>query len=226
MLSPMRVPYVGYGLIRGIRNAGLVTILSAAVVYAEPVTVAAMGDSLTQGYGLPADQGFVPQLSRWLETQGTDVQLINAGVSGDTTAGGLSRIDWTLTEDVDALIVALGGNDLLRGIDPTVSRANLDGILKVATERGLPVLLVGMDAPANYGADFERAFDSMYQELAKAYGALYHPNFLGAIAAQEDRVAALRDFMQGDGIHPNAQGVALIVEDLGPEVLKLISHSE
>ena len=207
-------------------NAGLVTIVTAGTLYAEPVKIAALGDSLTQGYGLPADQGFVSQLSRWLAEQGADVELINAGVSGDTTAGGLSRIAWTLTDDVDALIVALGGNDLLRGIDPAVSRANLDGILNVAQERSLPVLLVGMDAPANYGADFEHAFDSMYPELAENYGALYHPNFLNALASQEDRVATLRDYMQRDGIHPNAAGVALIVEDLGPEILELTKQAE
>ena len=211
---------------RGIRNAGFVTILGACAVYAEPVTIAALGDSLTQGYGLPADQGFVPQLSRWLDGQGADVTLVNAGVSGDTTAGGLSRIEWTLTDDVDALIVALGGNDLLRGIDPAVSRANLDGILKVATERGLPVLLVGMDAPANYGADFEQTFDAMYPELAEAYGTLYHPNFLRALSTQEDRAATLRDFMQRDGIHPNAAGVALVVEDLGPGILELVEEAD
>lgn len=191
------------------------------MVSAEPVTIAALGDSLTQGYGLPADQGFVPQLSEWLNEQGADVELINAGVSGDTTAGGLSRIAWTLTDDVDALIVALGGNDLLRGIDPSVSRANLDGILSFANESDLPVLLVGMDAPANYGADFEQAFDAMYPELADAYGVLYHANFLKALTDQDDRAATLRDFMQGDGIHPNAAGVALIVQDLGPHVLEL-----
>jgi acyl-CoA thioesterase-1 len=220
----MRTPPQGYGLIRRIRNVGLATILSAGVVHAEPVTIAALGDSLTQGYGLPADQGFVPQLSRWAEAQGAEIELINAGVSGDTTAGGLSRIAWTLTDDVDALIVALGGNDLLRGIDPAVSRANLEGILEVARDRSLPVLLVGMDAPANYGVEFEQAFDTMYPELAEVFGTLYHPNFLGALASQEDRAATLRDFMQGDGIHPNAAGVALIVEDIGPKVLELLEQ--
>lgn len=222
----MRAPQWGYGVIRRIRNAGLVTILSVGVVYAEPITVAALGDSLTQGYGLPADQGFVPQLSRWLDMQGANVELINGGVSGDTTAGGLSRIAWTLSDDVDALIVALGGNDLLRGIDPAVSRANLEGIMEVARDRDLPVLLVGMDAPANYGAEFEQAFDAMYPELAEAFGALYHPNFLGALSGREDQVATLETYMQRDGIHPNAQGVALIVEDLGPKVLELVDRSD
>ncbi|MEO0916041.1 MAG: arylesterase [Pseudomonadota bacterium] len=195
------------------------------MVSAEPVTVAALGDSLTQGYGLPPEDGFVPQLQAWLVAAGADVSLLNAGVSGDTTAGGLSRIGWTLTPEVDAVIVALGGNDLLRGIEPAVARANLDGILAEATGRGLPVLLVGMDAPSNYGADYEAAFEAMYPDLAAAYDVLHHENFLGALAAIEDRDTAIQQYMQPDRIHPNRDGVALIVADLGPKVLALIEQA-
>lgn len=207
---------------RTIRNAGIAIILVTGAANAEQITIAALGDSLTQGYGLPPNQGFVPQLDAWLKSQGADVILINAGVSGDTTAGGLSRIDWTLTPDVDALIVALGGNDLLRGLDPGVSRENLVGILEVASSRELPVLLAGMDAPSNYGAEYEAAFDAMYGELADEFGAIPYPNFLGALAARNDTADTLRRFMQADGIHPNAKGVALIVEDIGPRVLELV----
>ncbi len=213
-------------MLRAIRNIGLATIVSIGAAKAEPLTIAALGDSLTQGYGLTPNDGFVPQLQRWLDGQGADVALLNAGVSGDTTAGGLSRIAWTLTPDVDALIVALGGNDLLRGIDPAVSRANLDGILSEAGARDLPVLLIGMDAPPNYGADFEAAFDTMYPELAETHGTLHHPNFLGALAAMDDRAMVLQRFMQGDGIHPNRDGVARIVEDIGPSVLALIETAK
>ena len=213
-------------MIRAIRNAGLLTILSTAPIWAEEITIAALGDSLTQGYGLPQDQGFVPQLQGWLDAEGADVKLINAGVSGDTTAGGLSRIAWTLTPDVDALIVALGGNDLLRGIDPAASRANLDGILSEARSRDLPVLLIGMDAPANYGAEYEAAFDAMYPELAETHGASLHANFLGALAAMEDRAAALATYIQPDGVHPNAKGVALIVQDIGPAVAALAEQAQ
>lgn len=191
---------------------------------AEPVNIAALGDSLTQGYGLPPDEGFVPQLEAWLRDNGADVNVINAGVSGDTTAGGLSRIEWTLTPDVDALIVALGGNDLLRGIDPAVSRQNLDGILSVATARHLPVLLVGMDAPSNYGPDYKAEFDGMYPVLAEEYGAILYPNFMAPLTAQEDRQAVLTDFMQPDGIHPNAKGVSMIVDAMGPSVLELLDR--
>ena len=213
-------------MLRAIRNVGFVTILSIGAAKAEPLTIAALGDSLTQGYGLAVDDGFVPQLQRWLKEQDADVRLVNAGVSGDTTAGGLSRIAWTLTPDVDALIVALGGNDLLRGIDPSVSRANLEGILREARGQGLPVLLIGMDAPSNYGADFEAAFEAMYPELAKEHGAHYHPDFLGGLAALEDRAMVLQRYMQRDGLHPNKDGVSLIVDNIGPSVLGLIEAAK
>jgi len=215
---------LAYGVIRTVRNAGLIVFASAGLAFANPVTIAAFGDSLTQGFGLVPDDGFVPQLESWLTAKGAEVTLINAGVSGDTTAGGLSRIDWTLTPEVDGIIVALGANDMLRGMDPAISGANLDGILSVATERGLNVLLVGMEATTNFGADYKVAFDAIYPELAAKYGVSYHPNFLGALSSREDRAATLAAFVQRDGIHPNAAGVALIVEDIGPAVLQLVSQ--
>lgn len=179
----------------------------------------ALGDSLTHGYGLVEAEGFVPQLQRWLDANGgDDVTVINAGVSGDTTSGGLARLDWSLGEDADALIVELGGNDLLRGMDPSASRANLDAILTRAGERGLPVLLSGMRAPGNYGPDFKRDFDAMYPELAEKHGALLDPFFLEGVA--EDR-----SLWQSDGIHPNAGGVAVIVERIGPLVLELADRA-
>ncbi len=196
-------------------------IVAGTPLAAEPVTIAALGDSLTQGYGLTPDQGFVPQLGGWLANQGIEAELINAGVSGDTTAGGLARVDWTLTPEVDAMIVALGGNDLLRGIEPAVSRANLRGILEAASARDLPVLLVGLEAPNNYGAEFKRAFEAMYPELAAEFGALIYPDFLAALRADADDPAALQRFMQADGIHPSAEGVARIVEGIGPSVAEL-----
>ena len=154
---------------RAIRNLALAVVVGAGAAQAETVTLAALGDSLTQGYGLPQEDGFVPQLEAWLRAQGADVVVINAGVSGDTTAGGLARVDWTLTPEVDAMIVALGGNDFLRGIDPANSRANLRGILEVAQARDVAVLLVGLEASGNYGADFKRDFDSMYGDLAAEF---------------------------------------------------------
>ena len=218
----MHRSWLPYGVIRTVRNAGLIVVASVGLAFANPVTIAAFGDSLTQGFGLVPDEGFVPQLEAWLTAQGAEVTVINAGVSGDTTAGGLSRIEWTLTPQVDAILVALGGNDLLRGMDPAASRANLEGILKIATARDLKVLLIGMQAPSNYGADYKAAFDSIYPELAETYDVALHPNFLGALTSREDRSATVAEFMQGDGIHPNAAGVALIVQDIGPAVLNLI----
>lgn len=214
---------MGYGAIARVRNlAALVAVLTTPAM-AEPVTVAALGDSLTQGYGLVQDQGFVPQLEGWLRANGAEVTVLNAGVSGDTTAGGLARVDWTLGDNVDALIVALGGNDLLRGIDPAVSRANLDGILQAAAARGLPVLLVGLEAPGNYGPDFKADFEAMFPDLATEYEALLYNDFLAPLR-QGDQAEALQRLMQSDGIHPNAEGVKLMVDGIGPEVLKLIAR--
>lgn len=180
----------------------------------------ALGDSLTAGHGLPAAEGFVAQLQAWLDAEGAGVELRQAGVSGDTTAGGLARLDWALGEDADAVIVALGGNDLLRGIEPAESEANLRAILERARRRGLPALLVGVDAGPQYGADYEAAFDGMYPALAREFDALLEPDWFAAI-----RDAALPEVMQEDGIHPNAAGVARIVERLGPRVLELAERA-
>lgn len=198
----------------------LVLGLWAAPATAEEVVIAALGDSLTQGYGLPVDRGFVPQLEAWLEARGHEVRLVNAGVSGDTTAGGLARVNWTLTDDVDAMIVTLGGNDLLRGLAPEDARANLDGILQAAEAAGVEVLLAGMRAPLNYGPDYKAAFDAIYPDLAEAHGTLYVEDFLAPIIAARDPAA----LMQGDGIHPNAAGVAAIVEALGPQAEALVAR--
>ncbi|MDO5657055.1 MAG: arylesterase [Paracoccus sp. (in: a-proteobacteria)] len=193
-------------------------LLMAGAALAEPLRLTAMGDSLTQGYGLAQDQGLVPQLEGWLRGNGLDVLVTNAGVSGDTTAGGLSRIGWTLADDPDALIVALGGNDLLRGIDPAASRANLEGILDAAGEAGVPVMLVGLPAPGNYGPEFRDAFAAMYPELAEEHGAALYPDLLAPIAEKYATGASYANLMQADHLHPNAKGVAAIVAALGPAV--------
>jgi acyl-CoA thioesterase I len=192
---------------------------------AEPVTLLALGDSLTQGYGLADADGFVPTLEAWLQAEGADVIVINGGVSGDTTAGGAARIAWSLTPEVDAVLVALGGNDLLRGIDPADTRANLDAILTEIGARGLPALLVGMEATGNYGESFKAAFDAIYPDLAKAHDVPLFGQFLQGLVDLEDRQAALRDYFQPDATHPNAAGVALIVESMGPAVLDLVSQA-
>lgn len=193
---------------------------------AEPVTLLAFGDSLTAGYGLTQSEGFVPQLEAWLADHGEEAVVINAGVSGDTTAGGASRIGWALTPEVDAVIVTLGGNDLLRGFDPAETRANLDAILGEIEIRNLPTLLVGMTALGNYGQDYADAFNAIYPALAEAHGVALFPSFLAGLEAVGDRQKVLTDYMLGDGIHPNAAGVALIVEAIGPAVLELAASAD
>jgi acyl-CoA thioesterase-1 len=208
------------------RNLGCMIILGTATAHAETVTVAALGDSLTQGYGLPPEAGFVPQMQDWLDRNNADVVLINAGVSGDTTAGGLARVGWTLTPEVDALIVALGGNDFLRGIDPANSRENLRGILAAAQAQDVEVLLVGLQASTNYGDAFKTAFDGMYPDLAAEFGAALFPDWFAGMMEGTDLEAARAAFMQADGIHPNAEGVARIVDAMGPAVLSLIDQAD
>lgn len=180
------------------------------------ITIAALGDSLTQGYGLPAEQGFVPQLETALRAKGFDVTIINAGVSGDTTQGGAARIAWTLTPQVDGVIVALGGNDVLRGLPPEVSRANLDAILQTTQDAGVSAFMIGMQAPANYGPAYKTAFDDIYPSLSAAYGTGLYPSFFAAFEGEGDVPADLAAFIQPDGLHPNAAGVEKIVQDLAP----------
>jgi acyl-CoA thioesterase-1 len=172
-----------------------------------------------------AQQGFIPQMQSWLEEQGQEVTLINGGVSGDTTTGGLARISWSLTPEVDGLIIALGGNDLLRGIDPGLSRRNLAGILEVATVSEIPVLLVGIHVPNNYGPEYKQLFEAIYPDLAERYDTLLADNFLaGLYDNPDDGPASVLRFLQADGLHPNSAGVTRIVHALGPRVEDLIAR--
>lgn len=206
---------------RAARKVAAATVLLALLVLpaaAETLRLVAIGDSLTHGYGLAQDQGFVPQLQRWLDERGVDVEVVNMGVSGDTTAGGKARLDWALAGDADAVIIQLGGNDLLRGIDPAVSRANLDAMLSALGERGIPVLLAGLKAPLNFGVQWQTAFEGMYEDLAEEHDAVLHASFL-------DGVFGNPELMQPDYIHPNERGVARIVEAIGPRVLELLDRA-
>jgi acyl-CoA thioesterase I len=182
-----------------------------------PVHVVALGDSLTAGYGLPAKDGFVPRLEAALTAQGVSVVIANAGVSGDTASDGLARLDWSVPQWADAVIVELGANDMLRGIDPQVTRDALDAILARLAKRHMTVLLCGMKAAPNLGADYGRTFDSIYPELAAKYGAVLYPFFL-------DGVAAERALVQPDGLHPNAAGVGVIVRRILPKAQELIAR--
>jgi acyl-CoA thioesterase-1 len=217
--------FLTYGTLRGMGKVlAVIGALVSPASAAEPVTVLALGDSLTQGYGLPEEDGFVPQMRNWLQDQGVEADLINGGVSGDTTAGGAARVGWSLTPEVDAMIVTLGGNDLLRGIDPAVSRGNIETILQVAEAREVEVLLVLMAAPGNYGAGYKAEFDAIYPELSEAYDAMLAPDFFAGLG--EGDPAALQRYFQPDGIHPNAEGVRRIVEALGPHVAELIAAAQ
>lgn len=219
-----------YGAALGARKAvgaiALTLACFASDLQAEEITIAALGDSLTQGYGLAPEAGLVPQLARWLAAEGIEARLINAGVSGDTSAGGRARIGWTLTPDVDGLILGLGANDMLRGLSPAETRANLDAILTAADAAGLPVLLVGVEATGNYGPDYKAAFDGIYPDLAAAHDTLLMADFFAPLRAAAEADPNLRaQLMQPDGIHPSARGVALVIEDLGPLVAELAARA-
>lgn len=209
----------GYGALGVLRNLSIVTVLTTGYAAADEIVIAALGDSLTAGYGVPQGDGFVPQMDAWLEAQGLQVDLRNAGVSGDTTAGGLSRVDWTLTPDVDGMIVTLGGNDYLRGIDPAVSRANLRGVLEAAEAKGVDVMMVGLRAGGNYGLDYKTEFEAMYSDLSAEFDVPLFPSFFQGLQAAAGMQDGLAEFMQRDGIHPNAEGVRVIVAAMGPDVL-------
>jgi acyl-CoA thioesterase-1 len=181
------------------------------------VKIVAFGDSLTAGYQLPAQDAFPVQLDRALKAKGLAVEVANAGVSGDTSTGGLSRLDWSVPDGTDAVILELGANDMLRAVDPKVTREALTEIVRRLKARGIEVLLCGMLAPRNLGPDYTRAFDSIYPDLAAANGLLLYPFFLNGIAAD----AKLN---QNDGLHPTTAGVAKIVSGILPKVEELVAR--
>jgi acyl-CoA thioesterase-1 len=187
-------------------------LLASEPAAAQPLKILALGDSLTAGYGLPPGHGFAPQLERALEESGVEAQVIDAGVSGDTSAGGLARLDWALADAPDLVILELGANDMLRGVDPAETRANLDAILAKLREAGPRVLLAGMRAAPNLGPDYGGAFEGLYAELATKYDVPLYPFFLEGVATDPDLNLA-------DGLHPNEAGVAEIVRRILPHVL-------
>jgi acyl-CoA thioesterase-1 len=201
--------------------AGLVLygVLAAGTAMAadRPMRIVALGDSLTAGFHLPASSAFPARLERALKGKGMEVEITNAGVSGDTALGGLSRLDWSVPEGTDAVILELGANDALRGVDPKLTRQALENIVRTLKDRGVEVLLAGMRAPPNMGADYRRAFDAIYPDLATTYGLVYYPFFLDGIAANSK-------LNLGDGIHPNAAGIDIIVGRILPKVQELIAR--
>jgi len=190
-------------------------IWSVAAAETAPIRILALGDSLVAGFGLPAEQGFVPQLRAALAALGVRAEIQQGGVSGDTTAGGRARLAWALQAKPHVAIVELGGNDGLRGLDPADTKANLDDILRRLKAAKIPVLLAGMLAPPNLGREYGAEFNAIFPALAKKHGAMLYPFFL-------DGVAADPRFNQRDGIHPNAAGVKIIAARIAPYVKRLI----
>lgn len=190
--------------------------VSAQAEKSAPVKIVALGDSLVAGYGLQSDQAFPAQLERLLRERGHNVRIVNAGVSGDTTAGGLARVDWALADKPDLVILSLGANDMLRGIDPKVTRDNLDKLLTRIKATGAKVLLAGMYAAPTLGSEYGKSFNAIYGDLAQKHGVALYPFFLDGVAAQTALNLA-------DGLHPNPQGIAIIVRSIAPAVEKLLA---
>ncbi len=193
----------------------ILTILSPRAIAAESLRVVALGDSLTSGYGLEAGEDFATKLEQALIADGVNIKVENAGVSGDTSAGGLARLDWAIQGDIKPhlVIIALGGNDMLRALDPSVTKKNIAAILEKLKARDIPVLLVGMKSPTNLGPLFRGRFDRIYPELAKEYDVSFYPFFLEGVAMNAELNLA-------DGIHPNEKGIAVMVKNLVPVVKK------
>lgn len=186
---------------------------------ARPLKLLTFGDSLIHGYGLPAGETFPAQLETALRAEGHDVTVINGGNSGDTTAAGRARLDWALSDDPDLVLVTLGGNDMLRGLEPAETYRNLDAILARLKAEGLPVLLTGMLAQRNLGADYAAEFDAVFPRLAEEHDVAFYPFFLEGVALQPD-------LNQPDGLHPNGAGVAVIVETILPALRPLIEAAQ
>ena len=225
--DPMLANMVARVVLRNRLLAALVVGLVAAFAGAapaqtqtktQPLRIVVFGDSLVAGFQIKTADAFPAQLQRALEQRGHAVVVINAGVSGDTTAGALERLAWAVPERTDAVIVELGANDALRGLDPGRAKANLDTIIAKLKSGGAEILLAGLLAPRNFGDDYARAFDAIYGELAGKHGVLLYPFFL-------DGVALDRKLNLGDGLHPNREGVAEITRRMLPLVEELIARA-
>ncbi|MEL6298188.1 MAG: arylesterase [Pseudomonadota bacterium] len=209
----------------GVRGAVVAMLASVAVSIGapasagEPIKIVAFGDSLVAGYGLSAKAAFPTKLEAALKAKGHDVTIINAGVSGDTTAAGRARFDWAVPDNADAVILELGANDALRGISVKQTRENLTAILDKLKTRNVPVLLAGMKAPANWGKDYQATFDGLFPKLANQFDAILYPFFLEGVVLD----AKLN---QADGMHPNAAGVDVIVERILPQVEELVARAK
>jgi acyl-CoA thioesterase I len=203
---------------RALVAAGLCLMIGGRPAAAHIPVILDFGDSLTAGYGLAPEQAFPARLETALRGQGIEARVVNGGVSGDTTAGGLARLDWALADKPDLVILELGANDALRGIDPATVRDNLDKMIGKIEANGAKMLLVGMLAPPNWGADYDNVFDRIFPELAKAHDVPLYPFFLEGVAMKPE-------LNQPDGLHPNERGVGVLVDRLAPVVARLIGSS-
>jgi acyl-CoA thioesterase-1 len=196
---------------------GFVLSAQAQNAAERPINIVVLGDSLSAGFGLPGEAAFPAKLAVALKAKGIAASVNNAGVSGDTASGGLERLDWSVPDGTDAVIVELGANDMLRGVEPAVTRNALDAIIAGLKARNIAVLLCGMQAPPNMGADYARAFNAIYPALASTHQVVFYPFFL-------DGVAAVTTLNQRDGMHPNAAGVDAIVARILPKVEELVAR--
>ena len=181
-----------------------------------------LGDSLTHGFGLPEEEGLVNQLTNWFSGAGLEVTFINGGVSGDTTAGGLERLSWSLTDDVSALVVALGSNDVLRGFPPKMTKENLSAIIEISESNKIPVLLIGTYAPGNYGEQYKLDFDAIFTDLVEEKNVAYIDSYLKPILDDVKNGKDVSYLLQADGLHPNPAGVKVIVEYISPQILRFL----
>jgi len=226
MISARLAISVTFGLARAVSNPVVLLLVLFLVLLALPARIdarpriVALGDSLTAGYGLEPREGLVPQLQRWLDAHGADrFEVVNRGFSGNTTAGGRARLEWALAGGAKAVVLELGANDMLLGIDPSETRSNLDALLAGLAARELPVLLIGVRSAATFGPGYQRAFDAIYPDLAEQYGTVFDPHFFDGVIGEPA-------FFQADGLHLNAAGIARVVDRLGPLVLELIARVE
>lgn len=202
--------------LRGLASAGLVVLGLAAAGAAEPYKIVGFGDSLMAGYGLDAGQSFPEKLQQALLAKGHDVVIVNAGVSGDTTSGGLARLDWSVPEDADLVILELGANDMLRGVAPEITERNLDAMIMRLKQRPVAVLLAGMRAAPNLGPDYQAAFDAIFPRLSRKHAIPLYGFFL-------DGVAADPRYLLEDRMHPNAAGIDRMVERFAPRLTEIIA---
>lgn len=220
------------GARRSLRDMGLLRLLVTGLLVMavistgamgqtseKPIKIVALGDSLTAGYQLRPNEAFPVQLAAALKRKGIDAEVANAGVSGDTSKAGLERLDWAVPDGTEAVILELGANDALRGVDPAETRKSLDAIMSRLKARGIEVLLAGMEAPRNLGPEYANAFNAIYPELARKHGAILYPFFLKGVALDS------RLNLQ-DGLHPNAEGVGRIVDAILPDVLQLVARAK